>query len=240
VTYLKNPLHQLLDLVPEEVRQRISIDISEPYSETGVWFADIRAGDYFLVVQYAEAFGFGVTAEGDFGDRPDELFEHDQLERAAARVTELLAAKAYPISTATLPDLRGEQTQASVASVMQVKQPSYAKMERASLATLKISTLEKVVGAMNGKLHLVVEMNGRFFRLSDKVNLSKAAEGLDPAVGMSMPPLRLAVLGHSKRQAIPKEHFRLISSQAARRETASDRRARAKTTKSLKKAIHSV
>lgn len=165
--YLDKALSNFLEAVDSSLGQQVTRDITEPHAPGGVWVIDLYTEDYGLVVQYSERLGFGISANPtEFGDAPDERFSSEF--DAARRSAELFRTLGRTMPRATLSELRGAKTQSQVAHSMDIKQPSYAKMEGANLATLKVDTLAKVVCAMEAKLHLVVERAGQFFILQDK------------------------------------------------------------------------
>lgn len=177
VIYLDKALSNFLNAVRRAFGQGLSEEVSEPYDPSGLWFIDLVLESYKLLVQYSAKHGFGLSANPtEFGDAPDELYgsESDAIERALA----LLSTQGHTIPATTLSGLRGTQTQSQVANLMDIKQPSYAKMEGGQLATLKVETLVRVVGAMHAKLHLVVESgDGKFFVLKDKSDVYSTLAG---------------------------------------------------------------
>ncbi len=166
-----------------------------------MWFVDLTLGSYRLLVQYSAKLGFGLSANPvEFGDAPDELYgsEKDAIERALA----LLTTQGQTIPPTTLSGLRGAQTQSQVANLMDIKQPSYAKMEGGQLATFKVETLARAVCAMHGRLHLVVESeDGKFFVLKDKfepvVNVAGCSE-FHLLSSCASPPRGLVALDRSR------------------------------------------
>lgn len=168
---MNNRLQQFLEAVRSSTTKELAIEISEPYAPEGVWFIDFSIDDYTLVVQYSEAFGFGLSAGSiGFSHKPDEQILNWEI--AAARAKELIYARGLTIPTATLTDLRAEKSQKAVAQAMDIKQPSYAKMEGTPLANMQLSTLKRILSAMDAKLHLLVESDdGNYFFLknSDKI-----------------------------------------------------------------------
>lgn len=155
----------------------LQVDVSEPYYPTGVWIVDLFLGDYHLVVQFTEDQGFGLTAGDDDWDTSiDEVLP--DAGAAVMRVLELLRAKGRTIPTTTLQGLRAKKSQREVADAMDIKQPSYARMENEELSKLKIQTLQKIVAASQGKLHLLVEtIQGDYFILNNNLEKNVKEEG---------------------------------------------------------------
>lgn len=151
----------LADLLPG-----LRVEVSEPYHPTGVWIVNLFLDDYHLMVQYTEERGFGLTAgDDDWGTSVDEAIT--DAGNAVVRVLELLRVKGRTIPTTTLQGLRAKQSQREIAEAMDIKQPSYARMESEELSKLKVHTLQKIVAASKGKLHLLVEtLDGQYLILN--------------------------------------------------------------------------
>lgn len=144
----------------------LRVEVSEPYHSTGVWIVNLFLDDYHLMVQYTEERGFGLTAgDDDWDSSVDEVIT--DAGDAVVRALDLLSVKGRTIPTTTLKGLRAKQSQREVADAMDIKQPSYARMESEELSKLKVHTLQKIVAASKGRLHLLVEtLDGQYLILN--------------------------------------------------------------------------
>lgn len=166
---MNSHLEKFLQVIREPLAALLpgmKVDVSEPYHPSGVWIINIHLDDYHLMVQFKEGLGFGLTAgDEDWGTSVDEVIS--DAGAAVIRVLELLRAKGRTIPTTTLQGLRAEKSQREVAEAMAIKQPSYARMENDELSNLRVQTIQKIVAASKGKLHLLVEtLHGQYFILN--------------------------------------------------------------------------
>jgi DNA-binding XRE family transcriptional regulator len=150
----RNPLEQIetaiLDRFPVA---KCAIDLAEDTRGSG--FLDVTLGDYSLVVEWNPQRGIGITAnpEMGYGEGPEEVFQ--EVSDAQERVIELLLSKTKTIApSATLSEIRRERglTQTQLATSLNIRQASIAKMEKRS--DILVSTLQAIIAAMGGRLNI--------------------------------------------------------------------------------------
>lgn len=153
---MKNPFERLEQAIRAEFS---SVALRQDFATNpkGPSFLDIVRGAYEATVEFHPGKGYGVTAPAndDFGVGPDEVFPSE--ERAIPRVLELVRTrgKTTPPSEVSLKRLREIRrlTQEELARKLDVKQATVSKLE--SRDELLVSTLQKVVNALGGRLELI-------------------------------------------------------------------------------------
>ena len=190
----------------------LRIETSEPYYPTGVWIVNLYLQEYHLMVQFTDERGFGLSAGGDdWGTAVDEVVP--DAGAAVMRVFELLRVKGSTIPTTTLQGLRANKTQREVAQAMDIRQPSYAKMENEELSKLKVHTLQKIVAASKGKLHLLVETGqGKFLILNSSTSAKDNDFDGPSAVFSGSVPLHLISFSPTKEECSIYKNAYAISS----------------------------
>ena len=85
---MKNPLTPIQSL-ERQLRKRFQearISLDEPSKKDGRWFLDIENDDHFVVVQWKESFGFGISCSPmhSYGEGADEVYQ--DFEAAYSRI----------------------------------------------------------------------------------------------------------------------------------------------------------
>ena len=147
-----NPLQQIekaiLNRFPDA---KTAIDQAE--TEDGSWFLDVTLGDYSLVAEWSPLHGVGITSNPEigYGEGAEEVFQ--SVSEAQERMLELLLSKTKTVPPiVTLSKIRKERnlTQAQLASALNIRQASVAKLEKRS--DILLSTLQMIISAMGGRL----------------------------------------------------------------------------------------
>jgi DNA-binding Xre family transcriptional regulator len=155
-----NPIERLRDDLVKRF-PGIAAQIDAPADLAGLWQLDVRpgTGSPWIVVEWKPALGFGVSTPGsdDYGTKPDELYRNARA--AYNRVAQLIesAGRSEPPAGVRLAELRQVRklSQADVAARAGIKQAAIARIEGRD--DILLSTLNRVVSAMNGKLSIRVE-----------------------------------------------------------------------------------
>lgn len=139
---------------------RLFISVDEPVKPDGIHFLAIGRDDDFVVdVQWQRHRGFGITAghETVFGSGVDEI--HGSVDFAFERVVQLIESGAATSHSAeldlsSLRKIRG-LLQTEVAERLGISKSGLAQMERpASLTSMQIDTLRRVIASLGGELVL--------------------------------------------------------------------------------------
>lgn len=170
----------------QDLKQRISKDLPDarltleapyPPRPSAAWWLEIEHGGREVVVEWKPGRGFGLTspAEG-FGEGADEAYY--DLDAAARRVIELLRNKGRttpPVEIA-LGKLRQSRriSQEALAEALNIRQAAVSKMEHRS--DMRVSTLEKAVTAMGGKLEIRARFRDRIVSISHGASKSRPAK----------------------------------------------------------------
>jgi transcriptional regulator with XRE-family HTH domain len=157
-----NPIERLHDRLVKRF-PGIVAELDAPADLAGLWQLDVRPGDgsWWIVVEWKPAVGFGVSTPGadDYGTKPDELYP--TAKAAYDRVTQLVESggQTEPPAGVRLAELRHirKLSQAEVANRAGIKQAAIARIERRD--DILLSTLNRVVSAMNGRLLIRVEFS---------------------------------------------------------------------------------
>ena len=138
----------------------VGVEIDAPAEPSGVWHLDVRPGGDrpWIVVEWKSTFGFGVsTPDDDFGTKPDEVFTNARA--AYDRVVQLVLSggRTEPPTAVKLAELRRslKLSQAGVAARAGVKQAAVARVEGRD--DVRLSTLNRIIAAMGGRLVIRVE-----------------------------------------------------------------------------------
>lgn len=138
---------------------RIALD--DPADPAGVWYADIVLHDHHVVVQWHADHGFGISSGVDhaFGEGADEVYQ--EVEAAYGRLVSLLISGGYtappPLRLGALRKELGV-SQEALAQDLNVRQAAISKLERRE--DLLLSTLQSVVRALGGELHVTARFPG--------------------------------------------------------------------------------
>lgn len=175
MTCKTNPLCELVERLQGHFDNDLVVDVSEPFHPTGIWIADLWIGNFHLVVQYSPDRGFGVSSGHDeLSSKPDEIYA--DLDSASARVFELLMTRGNTLRQVSLSELRHPLTQSEFAQFVGMKQPTYSRLEKAPIQSMKLNTLLKIVEARGSVLHLVIQdKHGNMYHLSPEVSSKNAA-----------------------------------------------------------------
>lgn len=140
-----------------------------PADERGSYWLDIRHLGHEVTVRWAPDRPFGVSSSlfpVGYGEGSDEVF--DDYDTARRRVFELVRhkGKTIPPEKVALRELRdiAKFTQAEIAKRLGVGQAAISKLERRS--DMSISSLQRFVRALGGKLRLKVDLSGESIELS--------------------------------------------------------------------------
>jgi len=140
-------------------RPDIRITVDRPKMTAGLWFLTLVRDDGFMIeVEWHRNRGFGIAAghELAFGSGVDEIY--GSPEAAHERISNLIESGeptsiAEPVNLADLRKLRGV-LQKDVAQRLRITKSGLAQLESASLESMQIATLNKVVTSLGGELVL--------------------------------------------------------------------------------------
>jgi transcriptional regulator with XRE-family HTH domain len=176
-----NPIERLRDNLVKRFLG-IAVELDAPADTAGQWQLDVRRGadSPWIVVEWSPSLGFGVSTPGAdaYGTKPDELYPSARA--AYGRVIQLIdsGGRTEPPTGVRLAELRQVRklSQADVAARAGIKQAAIARMEGRD--DILLSTLSRVVSAMNGRLSIRVEFpDGTSRDLSDLVTLPTSPPG---------------------------------------------------------------
>ena len=129
-------------------------------TETGPWFLNLRpGGSPEIVVEWGQGRGFGISTpdEWDYGTKPDEIVP--DVGSAFDRVVELIESggRTEPPRGEELAELRRafHLTQAQLAERVGIKQAALSRIE--GRGDILLSTLQRVIGALGGKVTILVD-----------------------------------------------------------------------------------
>jgi transcriptional regulator with XRE-family HTH domain len=139
----------------------LAMEIDPPADGASTWQLDVRpgGGSPCIVVEWRPDLGFGISTPGadDYGTRPDEIYPNAKA--AYDRMVQLLLSggQTRPPAAVRLAELRRsrELSQAEVAGRAGIKQAAMARIE--GRGDILLSTLNRVVSAMGGRLTIRVE-----------------------------------------------------------------------------------
>lgn len=162
-----NPIERLQNDLVKRL-PGIVAEMDVPADAAGLWQLDVRptGGSPWIVVEWKPALGFGVStpAVGEYGMKPDELYRSRKA--AYDRIAQLIESggRTEPPVGVRLAALRRarELSQAEVAIRAGIKQAAIARVEGRD--DILLSTLCRVVSAMNGRLLIRVEFPDGTFR----------------------------------------------------------------------------
>src|SRR5688572_29656579 len=147
--------------VRESLAERgdVAVTVDRPKTASGIWFLTLARDDGYLVeVEWHRHRGFGIAAgrELAFGSGVDEIY--GSPEAAHERISTLIesgepTSVAEPLNLADLRKLRGV-LQKDVAQRLRITKSGLAQLENASLESMQIATLNKVVTSLGGELVL--------------------------------------------------------------------------------------
>jgi DNA-binding Xre family transcriptional regulator len=136
----------------------LTIEVSEPYLDTGYWGMDISRADEFLMnVNWRAKDGFEFSTP-----KPDDLWSpHDEhvadYAQALARIAHLLetGGETIPPLAVRLAELRQARglTQTELAERAGLAQANLSRVENQD--DMKLGTLQKIVTAMGGAMSVV-------------------------------------------------------------------------------------
>lgn len=151
-----NEIQRLKERIAKELpNARLALDAPQPPRPSGAWWLEIDQDGHEVVVEWKPGRGFGLTspAEG-FGEGADEAY--DDVDATARRVIDLVKKKerTKPPEEIALSKLRQSRqiSQEALAEALNIRQAAVSKMEHRS--DLRLSTLEKAVIAMGGRLEI--------------------------------------------------------------------------------------
>ncbi|MBS0204904.1 MAG: helix-turn-helix transcriptional regulator [Planctomycetes bacterium] len=134
------------------------IEIRKSDDPNGFQFLSLVVGDFAVAVEWKSEHGFGISSfredpsslDGLF-DSPSEWYTTEQgaFHRVASLVCDLRSTRLQPVKISDVRQERG-MSQEEISRLLRIKQATYSKLERRE--DVKISSLQKVVEAMGGKL----------------------------------------------------------------------------------------
>lgn len=152
-----NILEQLRDIVVA-LLPAVRAELDVPLDAKGAWFLDLVQDQHRVVVEWAPARGFGVSASGraGLGEGPEEVYQDSAA--TFERVVHLLRTKESTRlpRAVRLRELRAtvaRVTQAALAERMGVQQAAVSKLERRG--DTSVSSLRRLVEGLGGELELV-------------------------------------------------------------------------------------
>jgi DNA-binding XRE family transcriptional regulator len=163
-----NAFDQLADAVREQfgARDEWQVVVEPPLRPEGVWSLTlIRDDGYLIEVEWQRNRGFGIAAGKDmvFGSGVDEVYGSPST--TLARIQHLVETGEDTVNDAALElaelrKLRG-LLQKDVAERVGISKSGLAQMERpASLASMQIDTLQRLIAGMGGELVLTARFPG--------------------------------------------------------------------------------
>jgi DNA-binding XRE family transcriptional regulator len=157
-----NAFGQLADTVLERfgAREEWKLEVEPPLRSEGVWSLTlIRDDGYVIEVEWQRNRGFGIAAGKDmvFGSGVDEIY--GSAATTLTRIQHLLETGEDTVNDAALElaDLRKLRglLQKDVAERLGISKSGLAQMERpASLTSMQIDTLRRLIASMGGELVL--------------------------------------------------------------------------------------
>src|SRR5579863_5981798 len=144
-----------------------SVALAPPLHNDGLWSLEVDLSEKHFTVEWSAAAGFGFSSAGDenFGEGVDETFR--TLGQAKRRVDQLLTTdeQTAPPSPVLLSRLRERfgLTQQELASKLGVRQATLSGIERRQ--DIQLSTLQRVVEALGGKLEIIAVFSGVRYRV---------------------------------------------------------------------------
>lgn len=134
------------------------IEIRKSDDPDGFQFLNLVVGDFEVAVEWKNELGFGISSfqedpsslDGLF-DSPCEWYATQQgaFHRVASLVCDRRTTRHQPVKISDVRQERG-MSQEDISRLLHIKQATYSKLERRE--DVKISSLQKVVEAMGGKL----------------------------------------------------------------------------------------
>jgi DNA-binding transcriptional regulator YiaG len=189
-----NDIQSLKQRISKDLpKARLALEAPHPPRPNAAWWLEIEHGGHEVVVEWKPGRGFGLTspAEG-FGEGADEACY--DVDAAARRVLELLRNKerTTPPAEIALAKLRQSRriSQEALAAALNIRQAAVSKMERR--ADMRLSTLEKAIAAMGGKLEIRARFRDRI------VLISHGASSSGPA-GRAAERRRAGPMGENRR-----------------------------------------
>jgi len=154
-----NAFDQLARRLKTRLGADFIVSVDEPRMGDGRHFLTIEAGDGYVVeIEWQRHRGFGLVAgrELAFGSGIDEVY--GSADAVLERIDRLLASReSTSHSPLGLPALRKSRglLQKQVAERLGISKSGLAQMERqASLTSMRVDTLQKLVASMGGELVL--------------------------------------------------------------------------------------
>ena len=151
-------------------------DLTEPLHEDGFWWLYVEHDRKQLSIRWSIDGTFGISSEaGDsFGEGPDELLR--SFDEARKRLDLLLATdeRTSPPRGVLLRRLREKcgLTQQALAELLGIRQASVSGFERRS--DVQVSTLERVLDALGGKLEIFAVFPDGRYRMDAEVTAAVA------------------------------------------------------------------
>jgi transcriptional regulator with XRE-family HTH domain len=154
--------------------------VDVPADPSGEWWIDLSLGGWETSVAWRPGLGFGLFAasEGDYGERPDEIYRNPEL--AAERLLQLAHQKEEgEARRMTLVDARRllGVAQTELASKLGVGQAAISRLENRHEA--KLGTIVDYVAALGGELKLSVRFGG----FEAPIQLPRPPAASDPSLG---------------------------------------------------------
>jgi transcriptional regulator with XRE-family HTH domain len=139
----------------------LGMEIDPPADGAGTWQLDVRpgGGSPWIVVEWRPDLGFGISTPGadDYGTKPDEIYPNTKA--AYDRIVQLILSggQTRPPAAARLAELRRlrKLSQEEEAGRAGIKQAAMARIE--GRGDILLSTLNRIVSAMGGRLSIRVE-----------------------------------------------------------------------------------
>jgi DNA-binding XRE family transcriptional regulator len=163
-----NAFDQLVDAARERFgdREGWQVLVEAPLLADGIWFLTLAREDGYLIeIEWQRNRGFGIAAGKDmvFGSGVDEIYGSPST--TLTRIQHLVETGEDTVNDAALElaelrKLRG-LLQKDVAERVGISKSGLAQMERpASLASMQIDTLQRLIAGMGGELVLTARFPG--------------------------------------------------------------------------------
>ena len=141
----------------EAIEPSVQVSVDAPDLLEGEFFLDVAFAGFATEVSYRSEVGFGLfVSDGEFGQKPDEIFKSPQ--KAAIRIQQLkqlfeAEGRLAPLGLADLRALLG-LTQVQLAASLGVTQPTVQRAEKQPNPQLE--SIAGFVAAMGGRLETKV------------------------------------------------------------------------------------
>jgi transcriptional regulator with XRE-family HTH domain len=158
------------------------VELAPPVHSDGLWSLEVDLSEKHFTVEWSVSAGFGFSSASDqnFGEGVDETLR--TLDDAKRRVDQLLTtdeqtAPPLPVLLSRLRERFG-LTQQELASKLGIRQATVSGIERRQ--DIQLSTLQRVVEALGGKLEIIGVFSGVRYRVDSGLSARPSEEVTPP------------------------------------------------------------